>query len=135
VAPTIPVAIGPDLERCADQIRAHVALYVGGMGSARENFYNLQVQSIGFESAAAAVQAAYLDGRPRDAAALLPFELLDALALLGPAERIAERLPRYPAAEVTTLNVTPFDRTLPERVATLRTLADLVAQLNARGRS
>jgi hypothetical protein len=135
VAPSVPIAIGSDVEVCADQIRAHLALYIGGMGSARENFYNRQVQSIGFEGAATGVQAAYLDGRPRDAAALLPLELLDALALLGPVERIAERLSRYAEAGVTTLNVTPFDRTHDDRIATLQALAGLLATSGAGGRS
>jgi F420-dependent oxidoreductase-like protein len=126
LAPTVPVAFGPDVEACADAIRAYVALYVGGMGSAKHNFYNRLVISMGFAEAAANVQAAYLDGRPRDAAALLPIELLDAVALLGPAQRVAERLHRFTDAGVTTLSVTPFDPTQAGRVSTLRTLAELV---------
>ena len=96
------------------------------MGSRQQNFYNRLVTAMGFEESAAAVQDAYLDGRPRDAAALLPLELLDAVALLGPAERVAERVGRYADAGVTTLSVAPSDRTLPGRVATLRTLAELI---------
>ena len=132
LAPTVPVVVGPDLESCADAIRAHVALYVGGMGSAEQNFYNRLVASMGFEETAADVQAAYLDGRPRDAATLLPLDLLDAVALLGPAGRVAERLHRYAEAGVTTLSVAPFNRTLRDRVATLRTLAGLVTPTAAR---
>ena len=133
LAPTVPVVLGPDVETCADAVRAYVALYVGGMGSAQRNFYNRLVSGMGFEEAAASVQAAYLDGRPRDAAALLPLDLLDAVALLGPVGRVAERLHRYADAGVTTLGVTPFARGLPDRVATLRTLADLIAPANAGG--
>ena len=126
LAPAVPLVIGSDVETCADAIRSHVALYVGGMGSAGQNFYNRLVSGMGFEASAAAVQAAYLDGRPRDAAALLPLELLDAVALLGPADRVAERLTRYADAGVSTLNVTPYARGLPARVEMLRTLAKLV---------
>ena len=125
LAPTVPVVLGPDVEACADAVRAYVALYVGGMGSAEENFYNRLVRTMGFEEAAERVQQAYLDGRPRDAAALLPGDLLDAVALLGPVARVAERLQRYADVGVTTLCVTPFDRTLPERLATLGTLAGI----------
>jgi len=126
LAPAVPLVIGSDVETCADAIRSHVALYVGGMGSAGQNFYNRLVSGMGFEASAAAVQAAYLDGRPRDAAALLPIELLDAVALLGPADRVAERLTRYADAGVSTLNVTPYAPGLPARVEMLRTLAELV---------
>src|SRR5690348_6309448 len=40
VVPTVPVVIGEDVERCADAVRAYTALYVGGMGSREQNFYN-----------------------------------------------------------------------------------------------
>jgi len=130
----VPVVIGPDFAACADAIRAHVALYVGGMGSARQNFYNRLVRRMGFEAAAADVQAAYLDGRPRDAAALLPLELLDSVALLGPAERVTERATRFADAGVTTLNVTPFAPAPPGRVEILRTLAELITSVAPGGR-
>jgi F420-dependent oxidoreductase-like protein len=126
LAPTVPVVIGADVEACADAVRAHVALYVGGMGSRQQNFYNRLVASMGFAEVAADVQAAYLDGRPRDAAAMLPLALLDAVALLGPVERVAERITRYADAGVTTLSVTPFEPALPDRLATMRALAELV---------
>jgi len=133
LVPTVPVILGPDVEACADAIRGYVALYVGGMGSAKQNFYNRLVSSIGFEETARRVQVAYLDGRPRDAAALLPLELLDAVALLGPAERVAERVHRYADVGVTTLSITPFDHTPTERLATLRTLAELVGPASPQG--
>lgn len=127
VAPTVPVVVGSDVGRCADAVRAYVALYVGGMGSASQNFYNRLVRRMGFEDAAAAVQEAYLDGRPRDAAGLLPLELLDAVALLGPRERIAERATRYAAAGVTTLNVSIFAPDAGARADVLRAVVEEVA--------
>lgn len=131
LAPTVPVVLGTDVEACGDAVRAYVALYVGGMGSKEQNFYNRSVSSMGFADVAADVQEAYLDGRPRDAAAMLPLDLLEAVALLGPVGRVAERLHRYADAGVTTLCVTPFDRALPDRMLTLRTLAELVESTGA----
>ena len=40
VAPTVPVSIGPDPQACADPVRGYAALYLGGMGSREQNFYN-----------------------------------------------------------------------------------------------
>ena len=65
---------------------------------------------MGFEEAADEIQDLYLDGRPRDAAAAVPFEFIDATALIGPPERIAERIGRYADAGVTTLSVAPATR-------------------------
>ena len=46
-------------------MRHYVALYVGGMGSRKQNFYNALVQRYGFEDAAREVQDLYLDGQAR----------------------------------------------------------------------
>src|SRR3954453_4842691 len=56
VAATVPVVVGDDVEACADRVRAYAALYVGGMGSREQNFYNQLACRMGFEEAAARVQ-------------------------------------------------------------------------------
>nr|WP_284290891.1 undecaprenyl-diphosphate phosphatase [Angustibacter aerolatus] len=56
VVPTVPVVIGPDVERAADPLRAHAALYVGGMGSRDQNFYNALARRMGFEAEAEQIQ-------------------------------------------------------------------------------
>ena len=48
--------------------RVFGALYVGGMGSREQNFYNQLATRMGFGQAAAEVQDLYLAGRHRDAA-------------------------------------------------------------------
>ena len=68
------------------------ALYVGGMGSREKNFYNALAVRMGFEQAAAEVQDRYLAREHEAAAAAVPYEFLDATSLLGPKERIAERM-------------------------------------------
>jgi F420-dependent oxidoreductase-like protein len=105
VAPTVPVVVGDDLEACADQLRAYAALYIGGMGSRAENFYNQQAVRMGFEAAAENVQNLYLDRRHREAMAAVPFDFIDRTSLLGPRQRIAERLHEFAGSGVTTLIV------------------------------
>jgi len=122
LAVTVPLSIGPDPVACADAVRGYAALYLGGMGSRTQNFYNQLAVRMGFGDAARAVQEAYLDGRPRDAAALVPYEFLDQTSLLGPAERVAERLDAYADAGVTTLTAAPVGRP-QEQVAALGILA------------
>jgi F420-dependent oxidoreductase-like protein len=124
VAATVPVVVGSDLEACAEPVRAYSALYVGGMGSRDRNFYNQLAVRMGYGEAAARIQELYLARQHRDAAAAVPFEFVDRTCLLGPKERITERLHAYAETGVTTLSVATYAPTLEERVATLRTVAE-----------
>jgi F420-dependent oxidoreductase-like protein len=131
VAPAVPVVIGDDVQAAADSLRAYAALYVGGMGSREQNFYNRLAARMGFEEAAAQVQDLYLAGRHRDAAAAVPFEFIDATALVGPRERIRDRLQRYAQAGVGTLSVAPFAGGLEDRLHVVRTMAELMGETGA----
>ena len=78
-------------------MRPFIALYVGGMGSRKQNFYNQLVQRYGFEDAASEVQDLYLDGKREEAMAALPDELIDTVSLVraaGRRARAAGGLPR-----------------------------------------
>ncbi|MDQ4048484.1 MAG: LLM class F420-dependent oxidoreductase, partial [Actinomycetota bacterium] len=103
IAPNVNVSIDEDIGRARDAMRPLLALYVGGMGSRDKNFYNALVRRYGYEEAADEVQDLYLDGKRDEAAAALPDELIDQTALVGPKERIAERLGVYSEAGVGTL--------------------------------
>src|SRR5215208_2456899 len=63
IAPTVNVFITDDVEAARDAMRPFVALYVGGMGSRKQNFYNALVRRYGFEDAAREVQDLYLEGK------------------------------------------------------------------------
>jgi len=121
---TVPVAVGDDLGACADLVRPYAALYVGGMGSREQNFYNRLVCRMGYEDAAARVQDLYLAKQWRDAAAAVPQQFIDDTSLLGPPGRIAERLTRYADAGVTTLTVAPWGDDLAARMRGLETVAE-----------
>ncbi|MEU5285328.1 LLM class F420-dependent oxidoreductase [Streptomyces sp. CA-278952] len=124
VSPTLPLAVGDDVTGLADMFRPYTALYVGGMGSRKQNFYNQLAQRMGYEKEAAEIQDKYLGGDKAGAAAAVPHRLIDQTALLGPVERIAERMQAYAAAGVTTLNLAPAGFTLEERLTALRAGTD-----------
>jgi F420-dependent oxidoreductase-like protein len=126
VVPSVPLVVGPDLEACAEPVRGYSALYLGGMGSRNQNFYNQLAVRMGFADAAARVQDLFLDHKPRDAAAAVPFEFVDMTALIGPVERIRDRLHAYADAGTTTLSVTVPSGRLDQKVASLRYLVDAV---------
>jgi alkanesulfonate monooxygenase SsuD/methylene tetrahydromethanopterin reductase-like flavin-dependent oxidoreductase (luciferase family) len=124
VVPTVPVVVGDDVQACAEPVRHYAALYVGGMGSREQNFYNRLAVRMGYEQAAREVQDLYLARNHREAAAAVPFDFIDRTSLIGPAARIRDRLSAYAEAGVTTLSVGTYAPTLDERIATVRTMAE-----------
>lgn len=124
VVPTVPLALDADLERAADRLRGYAALYLGGMGSRKQNFYNALAHRMGYEQAAATIQDRYLARDYRGAEAAVPFEFIDRTSLLGPVERLARRMRDFAAAGVTTLSVSPAGDSVVQRVESLRVAAD-----------
>ncbi len=120
VAATVDVRIGDDIGALRDSLRPHLALYVGGMGAKGRNFYNALFCRYGFEAEAATVQELFLDGRPRDAAAAVTDAMVDAVCVVGPRERVKERLDAYRDAGVTAFLAATHDRD------TIRALAELL---------
>lgn len=128
VVANMPVVVGQDAEACARSVRGYVALYVGGMGSRKQNFYHALAVRMGFGAAATQIQNLFLTGRQRDAAAAVPVDLIDSVSLLGQQDRIADKLARLGDAGVTTCSVTPFGRSLEEKLAALETVANAHSQ-------
>jgi F420-dependent oxidoreductase-like protein len=118
IAPSVPALVSDDVETARDALKGYYALYIGGMGARGKNFYNDLAREYGFEEAATRIQELYLDGKQRDAAAAVPDELVDELALVGPKERIAERLAAWRESGATTLLISTRD------AATLRAVAE-----------
>jgi F420-dependent oxidoreductase-like protein len=123
IAPTVSVVIDDSLDVCYNMLRPILALYVGGMGAKGKNFYNDLTGRYGYEAAAAEIQDLYLSGQKYEAMAKVPAELIDEVALVGPKERIKERLPRWLDSPITTMNLTVFNS------EALQTMVELLAEL------
>ncbi len=120
IAPSVNVVVSDDVETARDALKPLLALYVGGMGARGANFYNALVARYGYEREAEEIQTLYLAGRQREAIAAVPDALVDDVALVGPRERIAERLAAWCESGATTLLVATRDP------VALRTMAELV---------
>jgi len=125
IAPNVNVMISDDVASARDAMRPILALYIGGMGSREQNFYNKVVSSYGFESAAREVQDLYLDGKRAAAMEALPDELIDMTCIAGPKDRARERLRAYRDAGVETLIVSPMAFDVEERQRQLQLVAEL----------
>jgi F420-dependent oxidoreductase-like protein len=92
ICPFVPVSMGDDIEAARLPIKQHLALYVGGMGAREKNFYNDYAKRLGYEAQAIHIQDAFLAGRKAEAVEAVPDALVDEIALVGPADRIRDRL-------------------------------------------
>jgi len=123
---TVEITGDPDRETAALQkVRAHLALYIGGMGAKGKNFYNDVAVRYGFEAAATEVQDLFLSGKKAEAAAALPEELVRGVSLIGDESRIKDRLQAMAETGVTTINATPLSPAYDDRLATIRKLREL----------
>jgi F420-dependent oxidoreductase-like protein len=103
IAPSAPVIVIDDVEAGREFLKPYYALYIGGMGARGKNFYNDLARRYGYEGAAREIQDLYLDGLKRDAAAAVPDSFVDEVALVGPKERIAERVEAWAESGATSL--------------------------------
>jgi F420-dependent oxidoreductase-like protein len=127
IAPVVNAYVSDDREAARNLMRPVLALYIGGMGSRTQNFYNRLVQRYGFASAAEKIQNLYLDGQREQAGEAIPDALIDMVSLCGPREVVRDRLAAFRDAGVGTLMVTPMAFTAEDRIAQLAAVAELAA--------
>jgi F420-dependent oxidoreductase-like protein len=105
VVATVPVVLDDDVERAADRVRPELALYMGGMGARGANFHHDVFVRMGYDAVAARVQELYLSGRKAEAAAAIPTELVEQVALVGPAGKVRRELDRWEATVVDEIAI------------------------------
>ena len=114
-----PTIIHDDVETAADLYRPAVALYVGGMGAKEVNFHFDVFCRMGYEAEATKIQDLYLDGKKDDAAAAVPTQMVEDIALVGPKEKIRDDLEGWRESMATSLLINGD-------IATMRTMAELL---------
>jgi F420-dependent oxidoreductase-like protein len=119
VAPMAQVRVCDDVREGLLPVKTMLGFYIGGMGHATRNFHADLMARMGFEEEARRIQQLFLEGRKEEAVLAVPDAFADEISLVGPRERIAERLASWRAGPVTDLLVTAPD---PH---TLRVLAEL----------
>lgn len=118
--------IDDDVERLIEARRPAMAFTLGGMGSAKTNFYNDAFKRAGYAEAAEAVQALWVSGDKAAAIRAVPDEMVLKTNLIGTREMIVERIKAYAAAGVTTLRISTSGQNWRERTETLAEATDLI---------
>ncbi len=125
VAP-VAVAIGEDVSAARDLSRMGLALYIGGMGSRSQNFYNRLIRQYGYEAEAEQIQELYLSGRQGEAIRLVTDDIIDEVSAIGSEGFVKDRIGQFAASGVDTLLVTIGDPDPARAVPMLETLVGLV---------
>jgi F420-dependent oxidoreductase-like protein len=103
IAATVSVILGDDVEKAMLPIKMSLSFYLGGMGAKEKNFHLELMERMGYGEAAHRVQDLFLAGQRGEAVAAVPSELADEIALIGPPERIRDRLAIWKESPVKTL--------------------------------
>ncbi|MFD4140386.1 LLM class F420-dependent oxidoreductase [Streptomyces sp. NPDC058572] len=119
IAPMARARVCDDIAEGLLPVKAMLGFYIGGMGHATRNFHADLMARMGYEAEARRIQELFLAGRKQEAVLAVPDAFADEISLVGPRERIAERLELWRKGPVTDLLVTAPD---PD---TLRVLAEL----------
>ncbi|MFE5570694.1 LLM class flavin-dependent oxidoreductase [Amycolatopsis japonica] len=109
--------------------KAELAFSLGGMGSAKTNFYNNAYSRQGWAEAAAAVRERWQAGDREGAAALVTDEMVLGTTLIGTEPMVARRLRVWQDAGVDTVRLYPAGETVSDRLTTLGRALDLVRAL------
>jgi F420-dependent oxidoreductase-like protein len=126
VSPSVQGAIDGDLDAARGLVKAGLLLYIGGMGSKKTNFYADLTRRFGFAEVADEVQSLYLDGKRDQAYNAIPDELVDATAMIGTEEEVAERVKHFADAGVDRMIVSPMHGDFEQNVRCLEKLSEMV---------
>jgi alkanesulfonate monooxygenase SsuD/methylene tetrahydromethanopterin reductase-like flavin-dependent oxidoreductase (luciferase family) len=118
IAPCVPAVVTDDVASGRDALKAYYSFYIGGMGARGTNFYNDLFARYGYEAEAREIQDLFLGGNQREAATKVPDAFVDEVALVGPVERIRDRLAAWRESGANTLLISTRDS------ATLRGVAE-----------
>ncbi len=120
------LAVSDDVDKLIDAARPGMAFTLGGMGSAKTNFYNAAYSRAGYEDICKEVQRLWVEGDKAAAAAAVPEELVLSAYAIGTEDMVKERVRAYATAGVQCLRLGPRGKTAADQIANLEEQVDLI---------
>lgn len=105
ISQNVTINICDDVEQGLIPIKNNLAFYIGGMGALKRNFHTELMGRMGFETEARNIQKLFLDGQRDEAVAAVPTEFADEISLVGPIDRVKDRLQAWRDTPITSLLV------------------------------
>ena len=99
------MVVTDDIEAGLAPVKAMLGFYIGGMGAKGQNYHTKLMQRMGYEAEALKVQELFFAGRRDEAIAAVPSAFADEISLVGPIERIRDRVAAWEDSPVTTILV------------------------------
>jgi F420-dependent oxidoreductase-like protein len=101
----VTINICDDVEQGLIPIKNNLALYIGGMGAKDRNFHTELMGRMGLEAEARKIQDLFLAGKKDEAVMAVPTAFADEISLVGPIDRVKDRLQAWRETPVTSLLV------------------------------
>ncbi len=120
IASMMMVNICDDVKAGLQPYKAMLGFYVGGMGAKDRNFHKELMARMGYPEAAQKIQDLFFEGKREEAIQSVPDEFVDEISLVGPKDRIKDRIKAWEDSPVTTFLLPGND------IHTMRTMAELV---------
>lgn len=124
VAATAQVVVTDDPAAERMRLKPSMALYIGGMGAPGMNFHAELFRRMGYPDVVDDIARLYPEGERERAAAAIPDEMVDDIAIIGSAEHVRTRVAEWEQAGVDTLLV---GCRAPEHVAAISAALDLTS--------
>ncbi len=115
----LAVNITNDIAAGLGPVKAMLGFYIGGMGAKDRNFHKELMSRMGFEAEAAKIQQLFFEGKRAEAIAAVPDQFADEISLVGPIERIRDRLQAWKGTPVTSLLIGAHDPVVMRKMAEL----------------
>jgi len=120
IAASAFINVSQDVETALLPVKAMLGFYIGGMGAKKRNFHKELMARMGFAAEADRIQQLFFENKRDEAMAVVPDQFADEISLVGPVERIRDRLQAWKDTPVTMLMVMSHDMSL------VRTAAEIV---------
>lgn len=120
------IAVSEDVDKLINQARPGMAFTLGGMGSAKTNFYNAAYSRAGYADICEEVQRLWVEGDKAAAAAAVPEELVLSAYAIGTEDMVKARVRAYAAAGVQCLRLGPRGKTAAEQIQNLEETVGLI---------
>jgi len=125
------IVVSDDVDALIAKARPGMAFSLGGMGSAKTNFYNDAYSRAGYADIAAEVQRLWVEGDKAAAAATVPEEMVLAAYPIGTESMVRDRIRAYATAGVDCLRLGSQGQTTGDQIAHLEMAVDLIRSAGA----
>jgi alkanesulfonate monooxygenase SsuD/methylene tetrahydromethanopterin reductase-like flavin-dependent oxidoreductase (luciferase family) len=120
IAASVFLNVSRDVETALLPVKVMLGFYIGGMGAKKRNFHKELMARMGFAAEAEKIQQLFFENKRDEAIAVVPQQFADEISLVGPVERVRDRLQAWNDTPVTMIVVMSHDLSL------IRTAAEVV---------